>query len=69
MKARLNPLLIFYAIEASLTIVLVAWLIQLSNVAGSMKYYGQATTLFTLGVLAYTLGLTSASPQPPPTTG
>jgi high-affinity nickel-transport protein len=60
MKARLYPLLIFYAIEASLTIILVAWLIQLSNVAGSVKYYGQATTLFTLGVLAYTLGLRHA---------
>jgi high-affinity nickel-transport protein len=54
------PLIVFFAVEAVITGLLFLWLMGLSSQLGTVNYEGQAVTIVTLGILAYTFGLRHA---------
>ncbi len=63
MRKLLKIMLIFYSLEALITIMLFYWLVYLSNAAGAIKItanVGVVGTFFALGILAYTFGLRHA---------
>ncbi|MEM3872297.1 MAG: HoxN/HupN/NixA family nickel/cobalt transporter [Nitrososphaeria archaeon] len=63
MRKSIRIMLIFYIMETLITIILLYWLVYLSNEAGAIKIsakIGVVGTFFALGILAYTFGLRHA---------
>jgi high-affinity nickel-transport protein len=57
---KLLPLLVFYAVNVTVTAFLFLWLFALSAKVGDVKYQGQTVTFMTLGILAYIFGMRHA---------
>jgi high-affinity nickel-transport protein len=57
---KLLPLLVFYAVNVTVTVLLFLWLFALSAKVGDVKYQGQTVTFMTLGILAYIFGMRHA---------